>query len=129
MQKIMFLFLTSITAFLFGCLSAPTSEMRIDDGTIITTNPAFASHFKAHRDKMLTTPEGFLRVQVRLENLERSNQQLQYRFIWMDKHGMTMTAAKPVWRILTIHGRNIVDLEASSPIQGATDFRLDLRPL
>ena len=111
-----------------GCLSAATSGTRIDDGTLISNNPAFASHFKAYRDASVVTPEGFRRVQVRLENLERANRQLQYRFQWLDEHGMTMTAAKPLWKVLTIHGRDIVDLEAICPIQGAADFRLDLRP-
>ena len=112
-----------------GCLSAATSGTRIDDGTIISNNPAFASHFKAHRDASIETPEGFLRAQVRLENLERANRQLQYRFQWFDENGMALTPAKPLWKILTIHGRDIVDLEAVCPIKGASDFRLDLRPL
>lgn len=117
-----------------GCLSAATSGMRIGDprhdhDVIISNNPAFASHFKAYCDHNVVTPEGFRRVQVRLENLERANRQLQYRFIWMDENGMTMTAAKPLWKVLTIHGRDVVDLEAICPIQGAADFRLDLRPL
>lgn len=112
-----------------GCLSAATSGMRIDDGTITSNNAAFASHFKAYRDASVVTPEGFRRVQVRLENLERANRQLQYRFLWLDEHGMTMTAAKPLWKVLTLHGRDIFDLEAICPIQGAADFRLDLRPL
>ncbi len=114
---------------LTGCLSAATSGTRIDDGTIISNNPAFASHFKAHRDASVVTPEGFRCVQVRLENLERANRQLQYRFQWLDEHGMTMTAAKPLWKVLTLHGRDIVEIEAICPIQGAADFRLDLRPL
>lgn len=121
--------LSAVTVLLAGCLSSATSGTRIDDGTIISNNPAFASHFRAHRDASVVTPEGFRRVQVRLENLERANRQLQYRFIWMDEHGMTMTAAKPLWKVLTLHGRDIVDLEAICPIQGAADFRLDLRPL
>ena len=123
------LLLPILALFAGGCLSAATSGTRIDDGTIISNNPAFASHFKAHRDASVVTPEGFRRVQVRLENLERANRELQYRFIWMDEHGMTMTAAKPLWKILTIHGSDIVDLEGICPIQGAADFRLDLRPL
>ena len=112
-----------------GCLSAATSGTRIDDGTIISNNPAFASHFKAHRDASVVTPEGFRRVQVRLENLERANRQLQYRFQWLHEHGRTMTAAKPLRKGLTVHRRAVVDLEAICPIQGAADFRLDLRPL
>ena len=121
--------LSAVAFLLAGCLSTATSGTRVDDGTIIANNPAFASHFKAYRDASVVTPEGFRRVQVRLENLERTNRQLQYRFIWMDEHGMTMTAAKPLWKVLTIHGRDIVDLEAICPVQGAADFRLDLRPL
>lgn len=117
-----------------GCLSAATSgtrigDPRLDHETIVSNNPAFASHFKAHRDASIETPEGFLRVQVRLENLERADFQLQYRFQWHDENGMVMTAVKPLWKVLTIHGRDIVELEGICPIQGAADFRLDLRPL
>ena len=114
---------------LCGCLSSATSGTRINDGTIMSNNPAFASHFKAYRDTSIVTPEGFRRVQVRLENLERANRQLQYRFQWIDENGMAMSAAKPLWKVLTIHGRDIVELEAICPILGAADFRLDLRPL
>ncbi|MBR0055694.1 MAG: YcfL family protein [Kiritimatiellae bacterium] len=114
---------------LAGCLSSATSSIRIDDGTITSNNPAFASHFKAHRDVSVVTPEGFRRVQVRLENLERANRQLQYRFQWIDENGMVLSTAKPLWNVLTLHGRDIVELEAICPLQGAADFRLDLRPL
>ena len=116
-------------AVLSGCLPPPTSGLRINDGTIVSTNPAFASHFKAHRDTCVETPEGFLRVQVRLENLERADRQLQYRFQWIDDDGMDITSAKPLWKILTLHGRDIVELEAVCPVKGAKDFRLALRPL
>ena len=112
-----------------GCLSSATSGVRIENGIVSTRNPAFASHFRLTREASVETPEGFLRVQIRVENLERGDRALQYHFIWLDEHGMTLTSARSMWTALTLHGREVKELEAVCPVPGAKDIRVDLRPL
>ena len=112
-----------------GCLSGSTAGTRVEDGVVVAENPAFAARFAAERDTRVVTDQGFLRVQVKLRNLGSSDRALQYRFQWRGKDGLVLHSAAAPWRPLVMHGREIHELESVCPVQGAEDFRLEIRPL
>ena len=76
---------------------------------------------------MERTPEGFLHVQVMVQNTNQQDYPCQYRFEWKTKQGMVQTHASTPWRPVVFHGRDVVPLEAVSPLQGTDDFRLSIR--
>ena len=112
---------------LAGCSFPKTSGMMVEKGRLFIEDPAFASNIEVVRDIREKTPEGFLQAQVVVKNTNRTDYECQYRFEWKTKQGLVQTHAKTPWRPIVLHGRDVVPLEAVSPLQGTDDFRLAIR--
>jgi len=126
-----------VIAFLFalcsvvlsGCHSHRTSGIMVEKGRLHVEDPAFAANIEIVQDSRERTPEGFLHVQAIVKNANREDFYCQYRFEWRGKNGMIQTQAPASWRPKVLHGRETVELEGVSPIQGTEDFRLVVRRL
>lgn len=70
--------------------------------------------------------DGLLRVQVTITNINPSNQQLYYRFRWLDNDGFSVWEEEP-WKPETIYAQQNKLINVSSPSLKATDFRLELQ--
>ncbi len=112
---------------LAGCLSPKTSGVWVEKGHLYIEDAAFALNLNLVQDAMERTPEGFLHVQVTVQNTNQQDYPCQYRFEWKTKHGMVQTHAPTPWWPIVFHGRDVVPLEAVAPLQGADDFRLSIR--
>ena len=112
---------------LAGCLSPKTSGVWVEKGHLYIEDAAFALNLNMVQDAMERTPEGFLHVQVMVQNTNQQDYPCQYRFEWKTKQGMVQTHASTPWRPVVFHGRDVVPLEAVSPLQGTDDFRLSIR--
>ena len=110
-----------------GCLSPKTSGVWVEKGHMYIEDAAFALNLNLVQDAMERTPEGFLHVQVTVQNTNQQDYRCQYRFEWKTKQGLVQTHAPTPWRPLVLHGRDVVPLEAVSPLQGTDDFRLAIR--
>ncbi len=66
-----------------------------------------------------------LRVQAELTNFSPSNQQVYYRFKWLDKNGFMVWDDEP-WKPMIIYGSQKQIINVSPPSLFATDFRLVL---
>ncbi len=120
--------ITAALLFAFaGCLSPKTSGVWVEKGRLYVEDAAFALNLNLVQDAMERTPEGFLHVQVTLQNLNQQDYRCQYRFEWKTAQGMVQTHANTPWRPLVLHGRDVAPLEAVSPLQGTADFRLVIR--
>ena len=112
---------------LAGCLSPKTSGVWVEKGRLYIEDPAFALNLDLVQDAMGRTPEGFLHVQVTVQNTDQRDYPCQYRFEWKTAQGLVQTHAQTPWRPIVLHGRDVVPLEAVSPLQGTADFRLCIR--
>ena len=112
---------------LAGCLSPKTSGVWVEKGRLYIEDAAFALNLNLVQDATERTPEGFLHVQVTVQNTNQQDYPCQYRFEWKTKEGLVQTHAKTPWRPIVFHGRDVVPLEAVSPLQGTDDFRLAIR--
>ena len=115
------------TVSLVGCLSPKTSGVWVEKGRLYVEDASFALNLNLVQDAVEKTPEGFLHVQVTVQNANQQDYRCQYRFEWKTKQGLVPTHAKPPWRPIVLHGRDVVPLEAVSPLQGTDDFRLAIR--
>lgn len=70
--------------------------------------------------------DGLLRIQVTISNTDNSNQQLYYRFRWLDDDGFTVWDEE-AWKPEVIYGMQKKVIHAVSPSFKATDFRLELQ--
>ena len=68
---------------------------------------------------------GLLNIQVEITNKSRGNQQMFYRFKWLDEAGFVVWKEEP-WKPLLIHGKQKYVFTVVGPTTKATDFRLQL---
>lgn len=130
MKQCIIVFLIALCAVaLSGCISARTSGVMVEKGRLFIEDPAFAANIELVRDARERTAEGFLHVQATVKNTNREDFHCQYRFEWRGNNGMMQTQALVPWRPIVLHGRETVELEAVSPLQGTEDFRLVVRRL
>ncbi|MET0949162.1 MAG: YcfL family protein [Pseudomonas sp.] len=69
---------------------------------------------------------GFLTVNVQLNNTSSRNKQMYYRFAWLGNDGFPVADAEG-WKSLTLYGSQTSFLPAIAPVPKATDFRLEVK--
>ena len=77
-------------------------------------------------DMRATKRDNLLRIQVDVTNISSSNQQLYYRFKWLDRDGFTVWDEEP-WKPMIVYGNQKQVINVVSPTFKATDFRLILQ--
>lgn len=71
-----------------------------------------------------TGDEGFLKVQVQVENRTRKARSFTYRIEWFDENGMLIESPVRVARPRTIEAREVMSITAIAPTPRAKDFRM-----
>lgn len=112
---------------LAGCFSPRTSGVGVEKGRLFIEDSSFALNLDLIQDIREKTPEGFLHVQVALQNTNHQDYRCQFRFEWKTPQGLIQKHAVTPWRPIVLHGRETVTLDAVSPLQGTDDFRLVIR--
>ena len=74
-------------------------------------------------DLRATKRDNLLRIQAEITNISPGNQQLYYRFKWLDADGFTVWDEEP-WKPLIVYGNQKQIINVVSPTFKATDFRL-----
>jgi uncharacterized protein YcfL len=70
------------------------------------------------------TPEGFLRIQVEVQNETRRAKAFTYRVEWFDGQGMMMESASTPAMPRTIESKETLVITAVAPTPTAKDFRI-----
>lgn len=112
----------------FALLGAPFSLQAATEGGSIASKVeelGKMSYLKV-TDMRAVKRDGLLRIQVTISNTDTSNQQLYYRFRWLDDDGFTVWDEEP-WKPEVIYGLQKKVIQAVSPTLKATDFRLELQ--
>lgn len=71
-----------------------------------------------------TGEEGFLKIQVQVENRTRTARAFTYQVEWYDENGMIIESPIRVARPRTIEAREVVSITATAPTPRAKDFRI-----
>lgn len=77
-------------------------------------------------DLRATRRDNLLRIQAEVSNSSSGNQQLYYRFKWLDNDGFTVWDEEP-WKPMIIYGAQKQIISVVAPTFKATDFRLILQ--
>lgn len=77
-------------------------------------------------DLRTTQRNGLLNVQVEVSNDNSSNEQLFYRFKWLDNTGFSVWGEEH-WKPVLIYGKQKHLITVVAPIPAATDFRIQLQ--
>ena len=119
----------------YATASAPTQiAMGLAPPPPSTSGPSIASKLEEQgkmnnlkvTDLRAVKRDNLLRIQVEVTNISSGNQQLYYRFKWLDGNGFTVWDEEP-WKPLIIYGNQKQIINVSSPTFKATDFRLILQ--
>lgn len=92
----------------------------------ITTDPSLGRRVKIVGVNTSESPEGYLKVQVELQNTTRSLQHVNYRFEWFNLQGMEVTANASAFIPKQLEGGESIYVSAMAPSTVAKDFRLKL---
>ncbi len=77
-------------------------------------------------DLRATKQNNLMRIQAEISNISSGNQQLYYRFKWLDRDGFTVWEEEP-WKPMIVYGNQKQIINVVSPTFKATDFRLILQ--
>ena len=77
-------------------------------------------------DLRATKRDNLLRIQAEISNSGSADQQLHYRFKWLDKDGFTVWEDEP-WKPIIVYAQHKQMINVVSPSFKATDFRLMLK--
>jgi uncharacterized protein YcfL len=69
---------------------------------------------------------GFMTVNVSLNNTSSYNKTMYYRFAWLGNDGFPV-AEPEAWKSLTLYGSQSSFVPAIAPVPSATDFRLEVK--
>ena len=70
--------------------------------------------------------DGLLAVQVEVSNTDASNQQLYYRFKWLDESGFSVWGEE-AWKPVLIYGKQKKMINVVAPTPRASDFRMEVQ--
>lgn len=77
-------------------------------------------------DLRATKRDNLLRVQAEITNTSHQNQQLYYRFKWLDRDGFSVWDDEP-WKPLVVYGNQKQQINVVAPTFKAVDFRVELQ--
>ena len=95
-----------------GAISSKVEFTTADDSVQVT-------------DLRATQSDRLLRVQAELTNFSSTDQQVYYRFKWLDRNGFVVWDDEP-WKPMIVYGRQKQLISVAPPSLQATDFRLVL---
>lgn len=98
--------------------NAPTMASKIEEQGKMT--------YLKVTDLRATRRDNLLRIQAEVTNTSNGNQQLYYRFKWLDQDGFTVWDEEP-WKPVIVYGAQKQVINVVSPTFKATDFRLILQ--
>jgi uncharacterized protein YcfL len=100
---------------------------RVDDKRAII-DPSLARVLQIVGLKTAETKEGYLRIQIDIQNLTDAVQKFEYRIDWYDREGQPLPMAAEVSTPWVMLSRETSFLGATSPTPAAGDFRITLIP-
>ena len=104
----------------------PVGQKQMISDKRITTDPSLNRRVKIVGVNTAETPEGYLKVQVELQNTTRSVQNFSYRFEWFNLQGMEVSSSAQAFIPKQIEGGESVYVSAMAPNTNCKDFRLKL---
>jgi uncharacterized protein YcfL len=110
-------------ALLAGCATPPPPAPGSAASKVVSLGSMKNIEVSAMR---VARENGFLTVNVQLDNTSSYNKQMYYRFAWLGNDGFPVADAES-WKSVTLYGSQTSYLPAIAPTPKATDFRLEVK--
>jgi uncharacterized protein YcfL len=104
--------------------ASPAAQPQTVTDKRVVIDPALEQAIHIVGIKSTTGPEGYLKIQLNIQNLTDSPKQFSYRIDWFDRDGLDlpMAASAPLPWMLLSHETSF--LAATAPTPAAKDFRV-----
>ena len=118
---------TVIIALGLACIGGTLPAQAADGGTIASKVEELGKmDYIRVTDMRAARRDNLLRVQVTFTNTSPKNEQLYYRFRWLDGDGFTVWEEEP-WKPEIIYGKQNKVVSVTAPTFKASDFKLELQ--
>ncbi|MDR3352359.1 MAG: YcfL family protein [Zoogloeaceae bacterium] len=108
-------------------MSVPLALPAVEGGSIASKVESLGEMtYLKFTDMRAVRRDGLLRVQVSIFNENSANEQLYYRFRWLDEDGFTVWEEEP-WKPEIVYGRQSKVLSVTAPTLKAQDFRIEVQ--
>jgi uncharacterized protein YcfL len=104
----------------------PVGQKQMIADKRITTDPSLNRRVRIIGVNTAESPEGYLKVQVELQNTTRSLQNFNYRFEWYNLEGMEVSSSAQAFIPKQVEGGESIYVSAMAPTTTCKDFRLKL---
>jgi len=112
-----------VLALLAGCATPPPPAPGSAASKVVAMGSLKNIEIGAMR---VARENGYLTVNVSLQNTSRYNKTMYYRFAWLGNDGFPV-AEPDVWKSIVLYGSQSSFLSAVAPLPKATDFRLEVK--
>jgi uncharacterized protein YcfL len=112
-----------VLALLAGCATPPPPPPGSAASKVVAMGSLKNIEIGAMR---VARENGYLTVNVSLQNTSRYNKTMYYRFAWLGNDGFPV-AEPDVWKSVVLYGSQSSFLPAVAPLPKATDFRLEVK--
>lgn len=82
---------------------------------------------KLERSAVVLTEGGLPQAKAILKNTQRSTNQFEYKFIWLDENQMPLDEDSRPWKPATIQGKDSISLNGTGPNNRAKSFQIQVR--
>lgn len=104
--------------------AVPTARREMLADQRVQTDASLARAVRVRGINTATDAQGFLKVQIELENTTRSRKQFTYRVQWFDAQGMIINLPTATAVPRALEGREVAYITTTAPTPGAKDFRI-----
>jgi uncharacterized protein YcfL len=104
--------------------AVPTAQREMLADQRVRTDPSLAKAVRVVGVNVASEKEGFLKVQVEVQNTTRSRKQFTYRVQWFDELGMVINLPTAVATPRVLEGRETTYITTTAPTPQAKDFRI-----
>ncbi|MDR3213786.1 MAG: YcfL family protein [Azoarcus sp.] len=119
--------LAVIAVFGLACLGGVAPAQGADGGTIASkVGELGRMEYLKVSDMKAVRRDNLLRVQITVTNSSSDNQQLYYRFLWLDSDGFSVWNEGP-WKPEIIYGKQDKIISVTAPTFKAADFKLEVQ--
>jgi uncharacterized protein YcfL len=112
-----------VLALLAGCATPPPPAPGSAASKVVAMGSLKNIEIGAMR---VARENGYLTINVSLQNTSRYNKTMYYRFAWLGNDGFPV-AEPDVWKSVVLYGSQSSFLPAVAPLPKATDFRLEVK--
>ena len=112
-----------------GCRSVPSAGITVESypKNSISVNSKILRGWLNVTEVAAAREHDLLTAQVAAQNITRRDCQLEYRFEWMDKNGLSITTPMTVWIPVNASAMEKVRMHGVAPNKAAEDFTLIVR--